>query len=102
MNPHKLYIIVAKKLKSGLKIAQACHALRQFASEHRHLDEYWYRESNNLVCLHVEDLEGLAGDLEQRGFRISRFHEPDLDGELTAVAVEPAAYRHLSNLQLAS
>jgi len=100
--PFKLYVVISSKLKSGLKIAQACHALRQFSGEHPIIDKYWFQESNNIVCLQADDVGDLANDLEQKGLRLSRFHEPDMDNELTAIAVEPAAWRHLSNFRLAS
>lgn len=47
----KLYIVVARALSAGLKIAQACHALRAFTAEHPKLDHVWYTESNNIVVL---------------------------------------------------
>lgn len=97
----KLYIVLSAALTSGLKIAQAVHAMRQFTGEYPHIDAYWFRESNNIVCLEVDDLPNLAELLEERGLRISRFHEPDRGGELTAIAVEPNGWRHLSNLRLA-
>ena len=102
MSPFKLYIVLSSTLSSGLKIAQACHALRQFTGEYPHIDEFWFRESNNIVCLQTDDLTTLAGQLEEQGLRISRFHEPDLANELTAIAVEPKGWRHLSNVRLAS
>lgn len=43
----------------------------------------------------------LCADAEAAGYRLSTFHEPDLDGALTAVALEPAARKLLSHLPLA-
>lgn len=102
MTPFKLYIVLAAQLASGLKIAQACHAMRQFVGDHPVLDRFWHQESNNIVCLQVDDLPELADHLEEQGIRISRFHEPDMDDELTAIAVEPKGWRKLSSLPLAS
>jgi len=102
MTPFKLYIVLAAQLASGLKIAQACHAMRQFVGEHPVLDKFWHQESNNIVCLQIDNLPELAKQLEEEGLRISRFHEPDMDDALTAIAVEPNGWRRLSNLKLAS
>jgi len=98
----RLYIIVDRTLSAGLKMAQACHALRAFVGEHPMIDQTWHSESNNLVVLQVEDVPTLAERLESMGIKIARFTEPDLDGALTAIAAEPAAARHLSTLALAS
>jgi hypothetical protein len=60
---------------------------------------------DNLVLLEVEDENGLyalAETLEtMQGHDVVRFHEPDLDDELTAIAVDSSAYRWLSSLPLA-
>jgi hypothetical protein len=42
----------------------------------------------------------LCADAVSAGLRVVRFHEPDLDGALTAAAFEPAAYKLLSRLPL--
>ena len=98
----KLYIVVKKTLNAGLKAAQAIHAFRQFVGEYPILESYWHAEHNNIVVLHEDDLLGLEERLRAAGYRVSAFHEPDLDGELTAICVEPAAWRVLSSLPLAA
>lgn len=100
----KLYIIVAAALATGLKMAQACHGMRQFIEEHPDIDRQWFAESNNIVVLQVDDVPSLADLLEGNGVRLSRFHEPDLGGQLTAICVEPtqAAKAHLQRVSLAS
>ena len=102
MTPHKLYIVLASALDSGLKMAQAVHAAFLFGEEYPHLKDYWYLESNNVAVLQVDDLPDLAQTLEKHGLRISRFHEPDMGNALTAIAVEPKGWRKLSSLPLAS
>ena len=97
----KLYVIIAKHLAAGLKIAQACHALRAFVAEHEVIERFWFQESNNIVCLEHEDISGLKERLEEKGYRLSAFYEPDLNDQMTALCVEPAAARHLSDLRLA-
>lgn len=97
----KLFVVVRSTLSAGLKMAQAIHAFRGFAADHPILESYWHAEHNNIVVLQHEDPEGLAEDLESQGIRLTRFHEPDLGGQLTAICAEPAAERVLSNLPLA-
>ena len=63
----------------------------------------WHTRSNTLVLLAVPDelaLSWLYTDATRRGLRAVRFHEPDLDGALTAVALEPAARRLVAHLPL--
>jgi hypothetical protein len=43
----------------------------------------------------------LCADAAAAGLRTAAFHEPDLDGALTAAAFEPAAHKLLSHLPLA-
>jgi hypothetical protein len=97
----KLYVIVQEDLSPGMKIAQGGHALCSFSSDHAEVYRDWYTTSNNLVVLQAPDLQVLADSLSEKGFRSSCFHEPDLNDQLTALAVEPAAQRWLSNLRLA-
>lgn len=100
MDPHKLYVVVSSALTSGLKAAQAVHAAIAFWAEHPTIAKPWYSESNNIVVLQHDDVGALADTLNDH--TMSRFHEPDLDGKLTAICVEPAAWRRLSQLRLAN
>jgi hypothetical protein len=64
----------------------------------------WHSDSNTLVLLAVPDelaLSWLWSDAAVRGLRCVAFHEPDLDGALTAIALEPAARRLVAHLPLA-
>ena len=54
-----------------------------------------------MVVLEHPDLAILAAELQAHGLRVSLFHEPDLDDQLTALSAEPAAWRRLSNVKLA-
>ena len=100
----KLYVIVRGDLAPGLRAAQACHALRQFAAEHPEVDADWFTTSNTIVLLEVPDLEALSElcfELDSRGVRRASFIEPDIGHELTAIAVAPEGGRWLSRLPLA-
>ena len=98
----KLYVVIRATLGSGLKIAQGIHAFRQFVGDHPHLERRWFEESNNIVCVEAPDLDAVADRLATLGLAVSRFHEPDRGGELTAICAEPDAGRWLSHLRLAS
>lgn len=57
-----------------------------------------------LVLLAARDelsLFWLRDDALRKGLRVAAFHEPDLDGALTAIALEPAARPLLVGLPLA-
>jgi len=98
---NKLYIIVRSDLEEGLQLAQSCHALQAMNDQHPETIRKW---QGNIVCLAARDakhLSELLCDLGRRGYTISSFCEPDVGGELTAVAVEGRAWRQLSNLPLA-
>lgn len=98
----KLYIVVLRSLSTGLKAAQACHAMRAFIAAYPEIDADWYQNSNNIVVLEHDDLLGTANLLEGLGLSVARFHEPDRDDELTALCVEPAGARELRRYPLAA
>lgn len=103
METMKLYVVVRADLPPGAQVAQSCHALRLFTHEHPEIDRQWYEESNNLVCLQVDDepaLLALADRIESSGVAVSRFHEPDYANECTALAIAPTGARLVSNLPL--
>jgi hypothetical protein len=98
----KLFVIVSAALNAGLKAAQGIHAFRAFQNDHPEVEQNWHTNHNNIVVLQDDDIPSLAARLEAKGFRISRFHEPDLDDELTAITAEPGAWKQLSSLPLAN
>ena len=100
----KLYVIVRNDLCPGLQIAQACHALRAFVEDQPEAERSWHDASNNLVVLQVpneEELTALGATLGSHGIPVAPFHEPDLDGSLTALAAGPEARRYVCRLPLA-
>ena len=85
-------------------MCQAVHAAIEFALANTLVVADWHGESNSLVVLVVADelrLSWLCDDVALAGLSVVRFHEPDLDGSLTAAAFEPAAQRLVSHLPLA-
>ena len=73
-----------------MQAAQAVHAALAFAHE------YPVSPESYLVLLEAPDLLALCwllADVTRDGMRAAAFNEPDLDNELTAVALEGAAER---------
>lgn len=97
----KLYVIVRNDLSPGLQCAQACHAQHAFITKFPERAEAW---KGNLVVLQVSDekeLNELYRVLQWEHYPRVRFKEPDLGGQLTAIATSGDAYKWLSNLPLA-
>ena len=71
---------------------------------HPELDAAWHAGGNNIVCLSVPNIEGLA-DLIARaadeGIPGAEFYEPDLGNQLTSVALAEGAKRIVRALPLA-
>ena len=102
----KLYIVTRRDLSPGLQAAQVAHAAFQFGYEHRPLAHAWLRESNFLVILSTEDEEELTllgKKAETLNLPVSWFREPDIEDEVTAIAIapSPATVELTSHLSLA-
>ncbi len=97
-------MVTRADLPPGAQAVQAAHAVIDFACTYPSLTATWHAASNVLVILAVPDelaLGWLEQDVRAAGLRVAPFHEPDLGGALTAVAIEPAAARLLRRLPLA-
>lgn len=76
----------------GAQLAQSTHAAIQFCFEHSLITSEWYRNSNYIAILAAKDEDELTAfckRLVKKGIKFSTFREPDLDNELTAIALEP-------------
>jgi peptidyl-tRNA hydrolase len=98
-------VLTRSDLPQGQQATQSVHAAFLFSHEHVTLMDSWFEESSYLVLLGVQseaELQLWKDRLEDRGCVLTAWHEPDLDGELTSVAVAPslAAERCLSSLPL--
>lgn len=93
----RLYVVVRSDLRTGLKLAQACHAVREFTLERPAEDV-----GDNLVVLETSP-ERLGQLVAQASgvCSVTVFHEPDLGGELTAAAFGVGAQKLLSCIPLA-
>lgn len=101
-----MYVVTRRDLSPGLQATQAAHAALKFSVQYPDLTRRWEEDSNFLIILSVEDetaLLRLVEKAESQGIRCIRFHEPDLDNEMTAIALEPseASQRLCSSLPLA-
>lgn len=78
----------------GYQAVQAAHALRQFVAEHPEKDKEWFENSNYLGLLSVSNEEALQFLITQaidKEIKFSVFREPDIDNQITAIALEPSA-----------
>jgi Peptidyl-tRNA hydrolase PTH2 len=90
-------------LPAATQACQAAHAAVEFCLTYPRLTEHWHTSSGALVLLAARDeldLSRIRADLAAAGLIAVPFHEPDLDGALTAIAVEPAGRRFLARLPL--
>lgn len=92
-------------LSPGQQATQSTHAALTFAVEHPLLMSEWYRTSSYLVLLSAKSefhLRTIHHRVKDACLTHVCWHEPDLDNEMTALAVEPspAAERLLANLPL--
>ena len=94
----KLYVLVRKDLSVPYQAVQAGHAVAQWCLENPH--SKW--QNHTLVYLHVNNLGNLIYWREQlrlRGLNVVEFREPDIEDELTALAVY-ADEKHFRKLNL--
>lgn len=100
----KLHLVTRSDLSPGQQAVQAAHALREFVREHPEEDLRWYKGSNTLALLAVEDedsLQELLSRAQLRRIPCSGFWEPDRDDELTAIAIGPEGKGLCRRLRLA-
>lgn len=70
------------------------HALRQFTAEHPEVDRQWFEISNYLGLLSVaneQELHQLIEKAQQLDIKLSVFREPDINDQITAIALAPGA-----------
>ena len=99
----KVYIITRRDMSPGYQGVQSIHAMRQFSEEHPDIDKAWFKQSNYLAWLSVTDeaeLFELLAKAARKHIRCSIFREPDVDNQVTAIALEPGVHssevcRHL-------
>lgn len=85
---------------------QAIHAAIQFQHEHPEYAKNWFEKSNYLGFLSVmseKDLLDLIDKASGKEIKFSVFREPDINNQITAIALEPGSKskKLCSNLKLA-
>lgn len=88
----KLYVVTRRDMSAGYQGVQSQHAIRQFTADHSERDLEWFSKSNYLGWLSVEnevELMRLIIQAQDTGLRWSVFREPDLNGAITAIVLEP-------------
>jgi hypothetical protein len=89
----KLYLITRADISPGYQAVQSCHALRQFVADHPNVDAEWFKASNYLALLSVDsevELMRIIVAASDAKVRWSAFREPDVGGQITAIALEPS------------
>lgn len=102
----KLYIITRSDMAPGYQGVQSIHAAMQFAMEHPTINQEWFERSNYLGFLSVRDeheLNKLVDKASSLDIEYSIFREPDIDNQVTAIALAPGSKTRklCSNLPLA-
>lgn len=98
-----MYIVTRQDLAPGYQAVQGAHALRLFHEEHPEIDKEWYKVSNYLGFLSTQNeqsLQSLILRLQAKDIAISIFREPDINNQVTAIAIAPSeeSRKLLSNL----
>jgi peptidyl-tRNA hydrolase len=101
-----LYVIGREDLGSGYMSVQAMHAAIQFQHDYPEHATTWYKQSNYLGFLSVsneDELGKLISKATNLGIKFSVFREPDINDQVTAIALEPGVLSRklCSNLKLA-
>ena len=86
----KLVTIVRSDLSKGQIVVQSCHAVADFAIEHKDEFKSWKLGSNYLCCLQASlpKIYQYIDKLAFFGIKHTIFREPDIGNEVTALAVE--------------
>ena len=105
INNQKLRVITRRDLPLPVQAVQSGHAGIQFQHEHPELAKIWYHKSNYLIFLSTEnelELKKLINKANSNNIKISIFREPDLNNEITAIALEPCEWsrKHTSGFPL--
>lgn len=93
-------------MSPGQQAVQSAHAAIDFIFKYPHISKDWHELSNYFVILSVpteSELQRTAQTLEAADLLFSPFYEPDIDNQLTAIAIEPSekAQRFCSRYKLA-
>lgn len=101
----KLISITRADLTSGYQAVQSSHALIDFCFKYPDVATTWHNNSNYLcqvVVKNEDELKKYVLKANKKGIKVVEFYEPDLENQLTAIALEPsnASKKLISNLPL--
>ena len=99
-------MVTRRDLTPGMQAVQSAHSIPLFSIEHPEIFSEWYEKSNYLVVLSVDNensLKSLIVKIQSKGLKYSVFTEPDIENQITSIAIEPCdeTARLISNLPLA-
>lgn len=86
----KLYVVVRADLPPAQQAVQGLHAARQLQEDHSSLERAWFKSSNTVALLQVDDeaeLVALERQARMTGIAGAIFREPDLGDQATALAL---------------
>lgn len=88
----KVIVVTRQDLEPGYQLVQSVHSAFDFSLEFPEVTKDWNTQSNYLACLAAKDeasLFTLISKLEAKGIQHTVFREPDIDNQVTAVAIAP-------------
>ena len=89
---YKLTTVTRRDLTPGYQSVMSSHAAIQFVFDHPEVAQLWIKDPY-LAQLSVEnehDLRVLIAKLKKCNIKYSVFREPDIDNQITAIAIEPS------------
>lgn len=69
------------------------HASLDFSIKYPELTKNWHNSSNYIACLSAKDenhLKQLISNLQETDLKYIVFSEPDIDDQITSIAIEPS------------
>ena len=87
-----MIVITRQDLSNGYQAVQGMHAAINFQHEYPEISKSWFNISNYLAFLSTKDensLQALLNKFQHKGLKFSAFYEPDINNQLTAIALEP-------------
>ena len=106
MKQVKLVTVTRKDLHPGDQLAQSVHSATEFAHKFPNQFQDWMTNSQYVVSLSANDenhLKEIYTKLEWFGANVVKFHEPDMENQLTSIAFygTPEMMKITNNLKLA-
>ena len=91
MQISKITLITRQDLSAGYQASQLTHAITEFIFQHYDKAKHWHETSRYVVCLSAKDenhLKDIIAKLNSKGICYSIFREPDIDNQITSIAIE--------------